>query len=882
MRFPSILRHRLRSLFSRATLEQELDEELRYHLERQIEEDITAGMPRDQARQAALRAFAGFEQRKEECRDMRGLNLLDDLLQDLRFAHRQLWKNPGFTATAVLVLALGLCASVAIFAFVDAALIKPLPYPNPTRLVGVYESTRQCPACNLSYQDYLDWRKLNKVFNSLEAYTGAGFIVTTSSGAQPAHAARVSAGFFRALGVTPPLGRDFQAREDLQGAPRTVILSYATWQNRYAAKPAVVSQKVVLDSLPYVIVGVLPRGFHFAPEGTPEYWATLDPTGPCETRRGCHNLYGVARLKDGVSLQAAVADTAVIARQLEKQYPDSNRGQGANVVPLTEVIVGDIRPILLVLLGGAGLLLVIACVNIASLLLVRSESRRREMAVRSALGASRIRLIRQFVTEGLVLVAAGSMLGIAAAAWAMRLLSRLIPEDMLARMPFLQGLGLNIRVLAFASGVALLAALLFALTPAVRLSFMEMRDGLVEGSRGSAGNTWRRLGSRLVVVELATAMVLLVGAGLLGQSLYRLLRVTVGFQPDHLVTMEVDAPDATYGKAPQAIALGREVVSRISNLPGVKSTGLVSVLPVNFNGNTDWIRFVGKPYNGEHNEVNQRDVTADFFATLGAKLLRGRYFTETDDLSKPHVAIINQTLAKKYFPGEDPVGKQYGDTDLSPKSIRTIVGIVEDIREGQLDSEIWPAEYLPFNQSPDTYFSVVVRTSQSGLSILPSLSAAIHQFDSGVVVIGGTSMEKRIEDSPSAYVRRSSAWLVGAFAAVALILGVVGLYGVIAYSVSQRTREIGVRIALGAERKTVYSLILKEAGWLTVVGILAGLVASLAATTLMRKLLFGIASWDVPTLIAVSAVLLLSARLASYIPARRAASLNPVEALRPE
>jgi predicted permease len=441
---------------------------------------------------------------------------------------------------------------------------------------------------------------------------------------------------------------------------------------------------------------------------------------------------------------------------------------------------------------------------------------------------------------------------------------------------------LNIRVLAFASGVALLAALLFALTPAVRLSFMEMRDGLVEGSRGSAGNTWRRLGSKLVVVELATAMVLLVGAGLLGQSLYRLLRVTVGFQPDHLVTMEVDAPDATYGKAPQAIALGREVVSRISNLPGVKSTALVSVLPVNFNGNTDWIRFVGKPYNGEHNEVNQRDVTADFFATLGAKLLRGRYFTETDDLSKPHVAIINQTLAKKYFPGEDPVGKQYGDTDLSPKSIRTIVGIVEDIREGQLDSEIWPAEYLPFNQSPDTYFSVVVRTSQSGLSILPSLSAAIHQFDSGVVVIGGTSMEKRIEDSPSAYVRRSSAWLVGAFAAVALILGVVGLYGVIAYSVSQRTREIGVRIALGAERKTVYSLILKEAGWLTVVGILAGLVASLAATTLMRKLLFGIASWDVPTLIAVSAVLLLSARLASYIPARRAASLNPVEALRPE
>ena len=882
MRLLSIIRHRLRSLFTRATVDQELDEELRYHLQRQIDEDIAAGMPPDRARQAAHRAFAGFEQRKEECRDMRGLNLLDDLLQDLRFAQRQLWKSPGFTATAILVLALGLCASVAIFAFVDAALIKPLPYPDASRLVGVYESTKQCPTCNLSYQDYLDWRKLNKVFQSLEAYDGTGLILTTPSGAQPAHAARVSAGFFHALGVTPPLGRDFRPGEDLSGASRTAILSYATWQNRYGAKPAVLGQAVVLDSLPYVVVGVLPRDFHFAPQGAAEYWVPLDSAGQCEVRRSCHNLYGLARLKDGVSLQAASADTAIIAAQLEKQYPDSNRGQGAKVVPLPEIIVGEIRPILMVLLAGAGLLLMIACINIASLLLVRSESRRRETAVRSALGASRMRLVRQFVTEGLVLAAAGATLGIAAAAWAMQLLSRLIPEEMMARMPFLRGLGLNIRVLAFAIGVSLVAALLFALTPALRLSFTEIRNGLVEGSRGSAGNTWRRLGSKLVVAELATAMVLLVGAGLLGQSLYRLLRVAVGFQPDHLVTTEVDAPDASYGKDPQAVALGQEIVRRISILPGVKSAGLVSVLPVNFNGNTDWIRFVGKPYNGEHNEVNQRDVTSAFFTTLGAKLLRGRYFTEADDLSKPHVAIINQTLARKYFPGEDPIGKQFGDIALSPKSIRTVVGMVEDIREGQLDSEIWPAEYLPFNQSHDTYFNLVVRTSQSGLSILPSLSAAIHQFDPGVVVLAGASMEKRIEDSPSAYIRRSSAWLVGAFAAVALILGVVGLYGVIAYSVSQRTREIGVRVALGAERKNVYLLILKEAGWLTIIGIFAGVAASLAVTTLMRKLLFGIASWDVPTLIAVSAVLLIAALLASYIPARRAASLNPVDALRAE
>ncbi|MGA2133006.1 MAG: ABC transporter permease [Bryobacteraceae bacterium] len=882
MRLRDIFHQRLRSLFSRSTVESDLDEELRYHLERQIELNLAAGMRPAEARQAALRTFADFEQTKEECRDMRKMNLIDELRQDLRFTTRQFAKNRAFTATAILVLALGLCASVAIFAFVDAALIKPLPYPNATRLAGVYESIPQCPRCNLSYLDYLDWKKLNKVYQSLEAYTGAGFIVTTPGGARPSHAARVSAGFFRALGVTLPLGRDFHAGEDLQGAPRTVILSYVTWRNQYAGRSDIVGQTVTLDSLPYVIIGVLPRDFHFAPEGAAEYWTALDPARSCEQRRSCHNLYGVARLKDGVSFQAAQADTVLIARQLEERYPDSNHGQGANVVPLTEVIVGDIRPILLVLLGGAALLLLIACVNIASLLLVRSESRRREMAVRSALGASRARLIRQFVTEGLVLAAAGSTLGMAAAAWATRLLVLLIPEEMMAGMPFLLGLGLNGRVWTFAAAITLLAALVFALTPALRLSFMEMRDGLAEGSRGSAGNTWRRLGARLVVVELATAMVLLVGAGLLGQSLYRLLRVAIGFRPDHLVTMEVDAPDATYGKDPQAVALGRQLLDRVSNLPGVKSAGLVSVLPVNFNGNTDWIRFVGKPYNGEHNEVNERDVSADFFPTLKAKLLRGRYFTEADDQSKPNVAVINQTLARKYFPGEDPVGKQYGDISLSPKSIRTIIGVVEDIREGQLDSEIWPAEYLPFNQSPDTYFNLVVRTSQAGLSILPSLTATIHGIDRGIVVLGGASMEKRIEDSPSAYIRRSSAWLVGGFAAVALLLGVVGLYGVIAYSVGQRTREIGVRIALGAERKSVYGLVLKEAGSLAVIGILAGVLASLLATKLLRKLLFGIQSWDIPTLIAVAVVLAVATLLASYIPARRAASVNPVEALRAE
>ncbi len=882
MRLMSILHMRLRSLFSRAAVERELDEEVRYHLEREIAEDIAHGMSPGDARRAALRAFHGFDQRKEECRDTWGWNLLDNLRQDLRFAIRQMAKSAGFSSIAVLMLALGMCAAVAIFAFVDAALIAPLPYRDPSRLVGVYEQIPRCRRCNLSYLDYLDWKRMNKVFRSLEAYNNSGFIVSTPAGAEPARAGRVSAGFFRTLGVTPALGREFHAGEDQPGAPHTVMLSNSTWQSRYGGRPDAIGQAVTLDGAPYVIIGVLPADFHFAPVGPVEFWTPLDGSIPCEQRRSCHNLYGIARLKDGVSVQAALADTTLIAQQLEAQYPDSNRGQGANIVPLAEVIVGDIRPILLVLLGGAALLLMIACVNIASLLLVRSESRRREMAVRSALGASRGRLIRQFVTEGLVLVAIGSGLGVAFAGWAMQLLTGLVPADMLARMPFLQGIGLNVRVSIFACAISMLAAVLFAVTPTVRLSLAQIREGLAEGGRGLAANTWRRVGSKLVVVEIATAMVLLVGAALLGQSLYRLLHVDLGLQPDHLATVSIAAPRAAYGKYQQAVALARQIVNHVSSVPGVESAGLTSVLPVSFNGNTSWIRFVGRPYHGEHNEVNMRDVSAGYFTTLGARLLRGRYFTDDEDRSKPGVVIINQALARKYFAGEDPLGKQFGDIDLSPNSIKEIIGIVEDIREGSLDSEIWPAEYIPFNQDPDNYFSLVVRTSQPAQSILPGLTAAIREIDRGIVTRAPATMQQRIDDSPAAYLHRSSAWLAGGFAAMALLLGVIGLYGVIAYSVSRRTREIGVRIALGAERSAVYRLILREAGWLTAVGTAAGLIASLAAATLMRKLLFGIQSWDVPTLTVVAAVLAVAALAASHIPARRAASVDPVEALRTE
>jgi len=807
---------------------------------------------------------------------------MNELTQDFRYAFRQLRKNPGFAFTSILILTLGMCASLSIFGFVDAALIKPLPYQQPDQLLFVTESAPMFPRANLSYPDYLDWKKMNTVFSSLDVYRGEGFLLQQSGGAEPITAARVSDGFFRTLGIKPRLGRDFYKGEDLPEAPNTVMLTYSTWQKRFGGRADVVGQSVLLSGVPYTVIAVLPRTFQFAPAGGAEFWANLHPVDHCSVRRGCHSMEGVGRLKDGVSLETAQAEIKGIARQLEMQYPGDNRDQGAFVAPLSEIIVTDVRPILLVLLSGAGLLLFIACVNVSSLLLVRSESRKREIAVRGALGASRIRLIRQFTIEGVVLVFAGVVLGLGASEISIDLLLRLISQDMLDSMPYLGGLSLNSHVLLFAAVIAVGSTVLFSITPLMRLPLSQIKDGLAEGDRGHAGTLWRRFGANLVAAELAIAVVLLVGAGLLGKSFYRLLHVDIGFEPEHLATVQLAVSDVAYPKDEQSEELGRKIVDRVSHLPGVVSAGLTNMLPVSHNGNTWWIRVVGHPYNGEHNEVNERDVSSAFFTTLHAKLVRGRYFTEADDATKPRVMIINEALARKYFPGEDPIGKKIGDTNLSPNSVSEIVGVVSDVRDGALDAEVWPAVYHPFNQSPETYFSLVVRTSQSEGSILPALVAAVHEVDPGIATKDEATMTSRINNSPSAYLHRSAAWLVGGFAGLALLLGVVGLYGVIAYSVSRRTREIGVRMALGAQRESVYQLIMKEAAWLTGLGIAAGLACALLAATFIRSLLFGVQSWDIATLVVVASVLAACALCASYFPARKASRVEPMVALRYE
>ena len=869
-------------LFRRTRFRDELDEEMSFHRTEAEKAFVADGMSPAAARYAAKRQFGNASALQEQSHEVVGF-WMETVVQDLRFAFRQIRKNPGFAFTAIFILALGMGVSVAIFGFVDAALLEPLPYAHPDRLMAVDEASAMFPRSNLSRDDYDDWKRLNHSFSSIEAFGGTGFLLGTSSGIVPVPAARVSDGFFSTLGVKPMLGRGFLPGEDQPGKSKIVLLTYGTWMTRYGGRRDVVGQSVTLSGDGYTIVGVLPREFVFAPRGIAQFYVPLLEKNGCEQRRGCHNLDGIGRLRDGVTVEAARSEMQAIAAHLAKQYPGSNQGQGASVIPLAEIIVGNVRGILLTLLIAAGLLLLIACINVASLLLVRSESRRREIAVRGALGATPIRLVRQFVTEGLLLATAGCLGGLLIGGWLMTLLTRMVPKGMADYVPFLRIVGLNGHTALFAAAVALLSAILLAATPTLRLSFQDIRVGLGEGGRAAAGRLWQRLGANLVVVELAIAVVLLVGAGLLGQSFYRLLHVEDGFDTTHLATVQVIAPDSTYGNnQARATSLYSEIVRQASALPGVQSVGITTDPPVRCNCNTDWIRIVGKPFHGEHNEVDLRDVSPDYFATLRATLVRGRMLSASDDASKPQVVVINEALAQKYFPGEDPIGKMIGDGALSPKSMRQVVGVIKNVREGALDDEVWPSEYFSIYHGIDTSFAVAVRTAQDEKSILPVLVSTLHKVDPNLGVYGEITMTDQIESSQSSLLHRFASWLVGGFAAIALVLGVVGLYGVVAYSVSQRTREIGVRMALGAQRASVYKLVMRQAGWLMLAGVGVGLVCAVGASLLMRKILFGVQAWDVPTLAGVALVLGSASLAASFLPARRAASVSPTEALRAE
>jgi macrolide transport system ATP-binding/permease protein len=820
---------------------------------------------------------------------------MERLIQDLRYGLRLLRKSSAFTLVAISTLALGIASAVAIFGFVDSALLCPLPYSNSLRLVAVGETHLRGSGKlgGYSYLNYLDVARANRSFASSAAYDGPGtFTLTDAVGVHLIPATAVTPNFFRTLDVTPILGKDFDCAppsEDLQSVPATVILSYAAWKNWFGGRPDVLGKTVALGVKrePYTVIGVLPRNFEFAPAGATDFWTTLRPyaASSCYASRGCEDLGVIARLKEGVTLPQALSDVQAIAARESRLHPDPDKYRSATILPLSQYIFGAIEPILLALLGAAALLLLIAYVNVAALLLVRSQNRRHEFSVRRMLGAGRARLTQQFVIEGFVVVALSSALGLAAAILARRLLLKLIPADMLNTMPYL-GADWHWHVAAFAVALVLVALILFAVTPALQLPLAGLRAGLAYGATASTGTSWRSLGAKLVVLELATTMVLLAGAGLLGKSLYKLLHVDVGFTPSHLATLWMAARASKYLQNDQDLALQREVVNRLQNLPGVRAVGIANDLPLGGDGGTQ-IGFVDRPALGFNNEVGHVQVGVGYLPALKARLLQGRYFNENDNLNAPLVAIINQTLARRYFANENPIGKQifYHAHDIALEASQPpiqIVGVIADIKQNSLDESGRADVYTPFAQSPDAGFAIAVRTSQDAASVLPLLISTLHKIDSTIVVTDASTMPEIIQHSWAAYMHRASAWLAGGSAGLALLLSAVGLYGVITYSVSRRTREIGVRMALGAQRKDVLRLVLGEGARLALMGLSIGTIASLLAARWMSSLLFGVEPADRLTFVTVAVVLSLVALAACYIPARRAMRVDPMIALRHE
>jgi predicted permease len=810
--------------------------------------------------------------------------MLETILQDLRYELRALLKSPRFTSIALITLVLGIAANVAIFTFVDAALLRPLPYHDASRLMEVYDTRNMevFTQFEASYPDFLDWREQQRVFDGLAGY-GQNQVLLRGAGApELLPSAAVTDNFFQTIGVQPLMGRDFRAGEDLAAAPRMVMLSYGWWQRHFGGKD-VIGQTLNIDDQPNTIIGVLPADFHFAPVGDPDVWETLHATGALLQRRNLHWLSVVGRLKPGISRASAASAMNLIAEGLEKQYPQSNDKLRTAVVPLNEVIVGQIRPILLLLLGAVGLLLLIACANVANLLLARAMARRNEMAIRTALGASRARLIGLMLTDGLILSFTGAIAGMAVAYWTIKAFVAMIPSTLLDAMPYLKHMGIDARVLLFAIALAIITGVVFALAPALQAAKTDVQGALKDGSRSSHSSSWRRFASALVVGEVALAMVLLAGSGLLVKSLYRLLNVNPGFDQHNLLGMGVGLAESRFPKGPDQLQAVQTLLDRLRTLPGVKSVGTSSVLPVSNGGNTSNLRIVGVPSaSPQGREANSRSVNRTYFQTLGAELVQGSWFTEADNATGPQRVIVNKTLADQFMPGLDPLKQQIWFTYSDKEKPRQVIGVVRDVKEGPLDRPALPAIYTPMEANARLFFGLLVRTEQRPDALTTEIERAIRQLDPDAITFNVQTMEDRIQRSPAAFLHRYPAVLAGMFAFLALLLGTIGLYGLVAYSVSQRTQEIGIRMALGAQRGNVLQMVLAQGVRLIVPGMAIGIAAAMLASYLMRSMLFGIHSWDPVIFALVTALLAIVTLAASYIPAHVATKVDPIVALRYE
>lgn len=811
------------------------------------------------------------------------------LLQDFRYALRQLRKSPGFTAVAVLTLALGLGANSAIFSVIDAVLLRPLPFHAPNRLVVVKptEPSRH-DDIGVSYPTFLDWRAQNHVFAGLSVFRQDDFTLTGRG--EPAHLTGgvVSANLFSVLGVPPALGRDFIPQEDQPNATGLpIILSHSFWQDRFGSDANIVGQSLTLDGRTFSVIGVMPVSFQFPVQRTPvDFWTTIaldaqsaNGAPPMTAQRGAGYLDVIARVKPQVTLDTAHTEMAGIQGGLNRQYPE-NRPKGISLVPESDAVVGDMRPGLFVLLGAVGLVLLIACANLSNLLLARAATRNKEISVRTALGATRWMIVHQFLAESLLLAAAGATAGLILAAWGIKLLTALAPAD----LPRITESGLNLQVLMFTALVAGLTSVVFGLIPALRAAQPELAASLNEGGRsGTDSAAHGRLRSALIVTEMTLAMVLLVGAGLLLRSLLGLGRVDPGFAKDHVITFGLDLPDR-YGH-PRRVAFYRSLLEQIRATPSVISASAAYPLPLSADDIKTTFEVEGRPMKRSELPVTTLHIIdREYFHTLGIPLLSGREFTLQDDAGGATPAVIISTrLAKQVFPGEDPIGRRIkpgissGD---SGEPMRLVVGVVGDVKAEGLAAPSIPESYVPYAQLPFTAMSVVVRTDVAPGNIVPTLTSEVQSLDNALPLSHLRTLDEYVDDS--IVNTRFEAFLVGTFGALAFLLTAVGLYGVISYTVAQRTREVGIRLALGADRAAILGMIVKNGTLLACAGALLGLAAAFLLTRLMASLLFGVGPTDPLTFLCAPVALIAVAILASYIPACRAAKVDPMVALRYE
>ena len=891
------IRTRLADLKLEPARETEIVEELSQHLEDRYQESLCAGATEDEAYRATSDELKNAEILTRELRRVErtirkepvvlgsgGRNMIADIWQDLRYAARVMRKDPGFTFIAVFTLALGIGANTAIFSVVNAVVLRPLPYPEADRLVAIEEYRTGGNPAQVTPANFLDWREQAQSFTHIAAFHTRNANLTGEGEPERIGLANVSASFFDVLGTRPETGRLFQAPDEQAGHAPVVVISHGLWQRRFAGARDIVDKTILLDGQSYAIIGVAPSGFEFPKETdawipplslVPELYAGMNVTRV----RGLGYLGAIARLKPGVTVDEAHAEMETITARLREQYPDTNSRRFDRVVSLQSHLVGTTRQALMVLLGAVGFVLLIACANVANLLLARTAARQKEMAVRAALGAWRSRVIRQMLTEGVLLACIGGACGLAIAWWGLSSLLAIAPAD----LPRAQEINLDGRVLLITMALSLLAGIGFGLAPAFQFARQDIYATLKEGARGTEGARRSRLRRMLVVAEVALSLVLLVGAGLLLRSFYKLQSVEPGFDAGDVLTMRVTPTGESYNNVEQVRAFYDRVIERISALPGVKSAGAVSTLPLS-KGAVAGFQIEGRPQvpPSEWQGANYRVVSPDYFRALGIPILEGRGFNSSDTDQTKEVLVINQSLARRDFAGENPIGKRisFGTNSEGQPIWFEIVGIVGDIRTVDLVKEPEPDFYSLYRQASVSAMSLVIRAGVESESLVSTATAAVRDVDPNLPIADIRVMEQIVSESIAQ--PRFNLFLLGAFACLAMLLAAAGIYGVMSYAVTQRTQEIGIRMALGARQSDVLRMIVGQGMLLALIGIVIGAGAALALTGLMENLLYSVSATDPLTFVVIGLLLAGVALVACYIPARRAMRVDPMIALRYE